>query len=570
MTSLRTQLTLFWILLLAACGALAVTMTVLYRSSVGAQVAASRTITETACRTLATRQARSVQSDPAAAGRIDLMQVLLHLVLVETPQVEGGVWRVGDGNLAYAYPTYEGSGEKRDLPAAEQPLIEELATQAAREGALRTDVVRGSREAVVLTACPLMSAQQPMAAWTMTRVSGNALAAQGTLRVGLGALLLLVLGSAAWLGWLLAKGLRHVSDLQRQLSQADANDANDAHDTSDTIDTSHTNDGARTGSMNRLHATPQATMPALRTTGVQELDRIVDGFNRFRDRFNAAQARIREADRQRGRDLRLATLGRMTGAIAHEIRNPIAAMRLKAENALAGPTERQGDALRSIVSQVDRLDSLVKSLLGLVQPLQLQVQDVALRPWLEQRLAAVQSPSPALQLRLDVSQLPQPDAACGTPANTSLQPQSQPQPDPQFDPLHMARAIDNLLDNAVRHAPPDGQVTLRALRTAQGALLLQVDDNGEGVPSSLVPTLFEPFATGRADGTGLGLALAREVAFAHGGDLRHVSLAPTEATPAAADLGAPGATSAVPAESATPAAIRSGTRFELEIPWRAS
>ena len=50
--------------------------------------------------------------------------------------------------------------------------------------------------------------------------------------------------------------------------------------------------------------------------------------------------------------------------------------------------------------------------------------------------------------------------------------------------------------------------------------------------------LFEPFATGRADGTGLGLALAREVALAHGGDLRHV-------------------------------ALERGTRFELELPWRA-
>ncbi|ALV08022.1 sensor histidine kinase [Roseateles depolymerans] len=558
MTSLRTQLTLFWILLLAACGALAVTMTVLYRSSVGAQVAASQQATEGACRTLAARQARSVQSDPSAAGRIDLMQVLLHLVLVETPQVEGGVWRVGDGNLAYAYPTYEGSGEKRDLPAAEQPLIAELATQAAHDQALRTDVVRGSREAVVITACPLMGAGHELAAWTMTRASGNALAAQGTLRAGLGALLLVVLGSAVWLGWLMASGLRHVGALQRRLGQA---------------------------------ATDEADMPALDPTGVQELDRIVDSFNRFRMRFSAAQARIREADQQRGRDLRLATLGRMTGAIAHEIRNPIAAMRLKAENALAAPVERQADALRSIVAQVDRLDDLVKSLLGLVQPLQVQWQTVALQPWLEQRLAAAQAgmrtslppdaSPPALMLDLSGMYADEDGGQDGGGDGNTLT--------ARFDPLHLSRAVDNLLDNAVRHAAqstsatsttpagPIGRVTLRALRTAQGGLLLQVDDNGEGVPPSLVPTLFEPFATGRADGTGLGLALAREVAFAHGGDLRHVPLPQARPAPISGNSHSHShshsshsssiATDAGTSPETPPAP---GTRFELEIPWHAS
>ncbi len=565
MTSLRTQLTLFWILLLAACGALAVTMTVLYRSSVGAQVAASQQATEGACRTLAARQARSVQSDPSAAGRIDLMQVLLHLVLVETPQVEGGVWRVGEGNLAYAYPTYEGSGEKRDLPAAEQPLIAELATQAAHDQALRTDVVRGSREAVVITACPLMGTGHDLAAWTMTRASGNALAAQGTLRAGLGALLLLVLGSAVWLGWLMASGLRHVGALQRRLGQA---------------------------------ATDEADMPALDPTGVQELDRIVDSFNRFRMRFSAAQARIREADQQRGRDLRLATLGRMTGAIAHEIRNPIAAMRLKAENALAAPVERQADALRSIVAQVDRLDDLVKSLLGLVQPLQVQWQTVALQPWLEQRLAAAQAgmrtslppdaSPPALMLDLS-GMYPDEDGGQdgGGDGNTLTA---------RFDPLHLSRAVDNLLDNAVRHAAqatsatsttpagPIGRVTLRALRTAQGGLLLQVDDNGEGVPPSLVPSLFEPFATGRADGTGLGLALAREVAFAHGGDLRHVPLPRARPAPisgnshshshshshSSSDSSHSSSSIATDAGTAPETSPAPSTRFELEIPWHAS
>ena len=260
-------------------------------------------------------------------------------------------------------------------------------------------------------------------------------------------------------------------------------------------------------------------MPELPRTGVRELDRIVDGFNHYRLRFDEARVHLREAAQQRNRDQRLAALGRMTGGIAHEIRNPIATMRLKAENALAAAPEKQGDALRVIVGQIDRLDGLVQSLLALVQPVTLTPAKVDLHSWLAERLATIG------------------DKARAAGVHTALQHTDPAQA--VFDPVHLARAIDNLLDNAVRHAPRDGHVTLSASTNDAQMLCIRVDDDGGGVPEALQASLFEPFATGRADGTGLGLALAREVALAHGGDLRHAALEP-------------------------------GTRFELELPWRAS
>ena len=128
-------------------------------------------------------------------------------------EVKRGVWQAGGGQLAYAYPTYEGSGVKRDVPAAEQPLIAEMAQLAARTQQPQTDVVRGSREALIVSACPLAAPGNDLAAWTMTRTNGGALAAQDSLRTGLGVLLLLVLASGLWLGnqvrqasWLKAPG----------------------------------------------------------------------------------------------------------------------------------------------------------------------------------------------------------------------------------------------------------------------------------------------------------------------------------------------------------------------------
>ena len=512
MRSLRSQLVFFWVLLFFICATLAGGMVSVYRGSAGAQLAAGRTAAEHACGAIAARYARSVPQPPPAQPQIDLLQVLLQLVLIEMPHVEGGIWQGQGGFLAYAYPTYEGSGVKRDIPAAEQPLIREMAAQAARTRQPQTDVVRGSREALIVTACPLAAPDGDLVAWTMTRTHAGALAAENSLRVGLAVLLVAVLASGGWLGLILLRGLRAVQRLEARLAAADGD-----------------------------------AVPVLEPTGVREIDRIVDGFNRYRLRFEDTRAQLRTAAQQRSRDQRLAALGRMTGGLAHEIRNPIAAMRLKAENALAAAPERQPAALRAIVGQIDRLEGLVQSLLALVQPLHLAPQRIDLPAWLQERLDAVAPRAAERGVALALRP--------GAPG------------DAVFDPQHMGRAIDNLLDNAVRHAPQGGRVVLGAALQAGGRLVLQVDDDGPGVPEALQARLFEPFATGRADGTGLGLALAREVALAHGGDLLY--LPPGDAT-AAIDAEAPPVSDTDAAGAVPAAAPRRGTRFALELPWHAS
>ncbi len=480
MRSLRLQLAVFWALLLAVCLLLGMVVLGLYRLSPAMQLELGRARVEGSCEQLAQRYAQSAPD--TATLRLDLARVLLQLVLTEAPYVEGGVWRAEGGIGAYAYPTYEGSSVKTDVPAAEQALIEQTAQQAVGTQRLRTQQVRGSRELLIVAACPL--AAPGAAAWTMTRTQLGAAAAEGSLRVGLGALAAAIVCSALWLAVLLYRGRSRLRGLEAALAAA-----------------------------------PADTMPTLARTGLDELDRIVASYNGYAARFAQAQADARDALAQRSRDLRLAALGRMTSAVAHEIRNPIAAMRLKAENALAADAGTQAAALRTIVGQIDRLDAVVRSLLALVQPLDLNKQPVPLQPWLQERLATVAESAAQRQVTLVL--------ADGAPHCAV------------FDPMHLARAVDNLLDNAVRHArSPGGSVRLWVEGdAARGLLVLGVADDGEGVPQALRGRLFEPFGTGRADGTGLGLALAREVAIAHGGELRH--------------------------EAGTP-----GARFILEMPWQ--
>lgn len=466
--SLRGQLLFFWVLLLAVCLALGGLMLGLFRQSAGAQIAEGTRSAEQACELIAARYAKSLAGPARPAPQIELLNVLLQLVLIETPRVEGGVWSRDGGFLAYAYPTYEGSSVKRDVPEAERGHIAELSAVAAHAQQRQTDIVRASREALIVSACPLAAPDRGLVAWTMTRTPTGLLDAQERLRQGLGVLLVAVLASGLWLGSILWRGWREVRRLEALLDDE-----------------------------------AEASAQPLPATGIAELDRIVGALNRSRRRSAQMQAQLHASERQRARDQRLATLGRMTGGVAHEIRNPIAAMRLKAENALAAPEAARGAALQAILGQVERLDALVQRLLAVVQPLTLQPQAIAPGAWLRERVQGFEAQASAAGRRLVVSV-----------------DEAGPQPVLHADPLHLARAVDNLLDNAIRHARSEVRVGFEA---RAGEALIRVADDGPGVAEGLREQLFEPFATGRRDGTGLGLAMAREVALAHGGDLRLVA-----------------------------------------------
>lgn len=83
-----------------------------------------------------------------------------------------------------------------------------------------------------------------------------------------------------------------------------------------------------------------------------------------------------------------------------------------------------------------------------------------------------------------------------------------------LDPNVIGRILDNLLTNAIRHAPPGGRVVVEVERHPT-LLILTITDTGNGVGAELTERLFEPFVTSRPEGTGLGLAIARELADAH-------------------------------------------------------
>jgi signal transduction histidine kinase len=150
-----------------------------------------------------------------------------------------------------------------------------------------------------------------------------------------------------------------------------------------------------------------------------------------------------------------------------------------------------------MLRQIDRLDALVGELLAMTQRVEPKPARIELAGFLAAEMALHKDAAAAKALTIRIS---------GAEGEAS------------FDPAVIGRVLDNLVTNALRHAPEGGAIIISAER-GDGQLTLLVEDTGPGVQTDMAERLFEPFVTGRADGTGLGLAIARQLADAHGGRL---------------------------------------------------
>jgi signal transduction histidine kinase len=470
--SLQARLLVLLLLQIAAAVAAGVLMVGLFRQSASERVGQADAQIGRACDAIAEayRFYSSEWHGPSTA-LVDSafrsgLNTVVQTALLQRAGVEGGIWQQNEGSLAYSYPTYEGSGPKTDLPQAELPRIREVNRIALAEDHTASSRNTAASQTLLLTACPLSGPIPQLTAWTMTRVFTFAGRAYGQLMAGLAVLFATVLAATALLTPLTLSWSRHVSRIEASLA---------AHDIAD--------------------------LPTLAVTGERELDRIVTALNDAGARLADARRRADAVAREMAISERLAAIGRVAAGVAHEIRNPIAAMRLKAENALAKGSERYVEALSVIIGQIERLDRLLRRLLDVTDPVRPQPQRLVLAPFLQSCLNAQRELAAARGLRLECQ------------ANVESM---------QADPELMRSALDNLLLNAIQAAPPGSLIQLSAFER-KGQLILSVQNPGPGPPAHIREHLFEPFVTGRTDGTGLGLSIVREAIEAQGGSVRLVA-----------------------------------------------
>ena len=195
--------------------------------------------------------------------------------------------------------------------------------------------------------------------------------------------------------------------------------------------------------------------------------------------------------------MKLASLGRLTASIAHEIRNPLSALRqasqLLAETEYLQTPERQ---LTEILEQhCMRINRTVEDILQLSRKRQPVMETLKLKPWLSHFADQFQRQHQDKNFHVDVVC---PDDTLG-----------------QIDPDHLQQILHNLCGNGLRYALAasgnQATLTLTAGQQNTGRAFLDVADNGTGIAPQQQEHLFEPFFTTEHNGTGLGLYLTREL-----------------------------------------------------------
>lgn len=233
--------------------------------------------------------------------------------------------------------------------------------------------------------------------------------------------------------------------------------------------------------------------------------------SRRRDSATAAlvQAQMEALQQLRGRlaqSEKMAALGQLATTIAHEVRNPLGVMRSSAQElaeTIPATNSDGKEASSFILAEIDRLNSVISSLLGFARPPRLERGTVTLRALFEQAALLARDELRAKGVRLETAFVPPANAA------TTL----------QADPDLLSQVLLGLLTNAVQAVADGGRIELRA-HCGTDAVSISVADSGAGVPHEQREHIFEPFFTTRPRGTGLGLAVARQIVEAHGGSIQ--------------------------------------------------
>ncbi|WP_419096359.1 two-component system sensor histidine kinase NtrB [Pseudomonas sp. UBA7530] len=200
---------------------------------------------------------------------------------------------------------------------------------------------------------------------------------------------------------------------------------------------------------------------------------------------------------QQAQQLKLASLGRLTAGIAHEIRNPLgaishAAQLLQESEDLQGPDQRLAQIIQD---HSKRMNLVIENVLQLSRRRQAEPQLLDLKYWLHRFASEFRSSAPTdRQIHLETQ-------------GGSLQ--------TRMDPHQLTQVLTNLVQNGLRYSAQKhrlGQVWLRLFRDEASDLpVLEILDDGPGVPPEQEQHIFEPFYTTENKGTGLGLYISREL-----------------------------------------------------------
>jgi signal transduction histidine kinase len=232
-----------------------------------------------------------------------------------------------------------------------------------------------------------------------------------------------------------------------------------------------------------------------------ELEKISDSINDLAANLDANLSRQKELEYSLIRNEKLAALGRVVAGVAHEVRNPLASMKLKIQLAERNKLEPEklGKTFDVLREEINRLDNLVKKLLDVSRPAKLNLSQISLVELIEQRLSLFSEQAAAQKVHFEFYK----------PRETAKI---------IADRERLTQVFDNLFSNSLEAMPDGGKLEV-SLERESNDYRIEVSDNGKGLTEIEREQLFEPFFTTKDNGTGLGLTISREIIEAHSGKI---------------------------------------------------
>lgn len=410
---------------------------------------------------------------PHSPGEQALASITARILQDETG-IEGGFFRLSDQRLVgYAFPTHEGPGDLKALPARETPDIVSVASAAIREKSLQQSQFFGMHDMVLFAAVPVCEqtncSDGPVGSvWLMQRLPG---AESDRKRA--------ILWSAFGFGLVACTTVFLAFFALRQVGRG----------------TDAVLDRLKWMESNLGHQERPASV------NLAEFHRVLDGLDLLGDTLRTQMERERDLHSRLRQNERLAAIGQLAAGVAHELRNPLATIRLRAQMAQRKTQEdATSQASAVILAEVDRLDAMIERLLDFSRPIRLTFTKVNISGLAQAAAQRWSTRHPELGIRY-VGQI----GLCTT-----------------LDSLRLEQVFDNLIENAVLQileTKPDHPSIEIDCGEHGGNIFLTVADNGGGFTSAALQSATEPFFTTRAKGTGLGLAITQEIVHAFGGTL---------------------------------------------------
>ncbi|HMH13987.1 MAG TPA: ATP-binding protein [Edaphobacter sp.] len=254
------------------------------------------------------------------------------------------------------------------------------------------------------------------------------------------------------------------------------------------------------------------------------LDRIDDGLDGGGNMGTLLTLRDIESMMQLGQELevarRLAAIGRLTAGVGHEVKNPINAMVVHLELLRGKLVGQQGEAfvgaqrhVEILAGEMQRLDRVVQTLADFSRPMELRLREHDLRQVVGTVIELTAAEMRENGVTVVVKAPPEPVTV-------------------RMDAELVRQALLNLMLNGMQAMPRGGRLWVKVRRDHQVAVL-EVMDEGEGIPAELLPRIFELYFTTKPKGSGIGLAMTYRILQMHGGAMEVRS----NANPIAADRG---------------------------------